>query len=215
MPALIAWWTEDVRRLAPDAAPHASLEAGTDLLRRWEEPHRHYHTTTHLVEMFWAIEELEEAGVLDGRDGVLGRIAAWFHDAVYAVPDPGSNESRSADLAGLVLPALGFGGRDVATVDRLVRASERHDLPGPEGIDAAFHDADLWVLGAPEARFDAYCAEVREEYAMVPDTDYAQGRTTVLRPFLERAHIYASRPAVAEWEDRARENLSRELVRLR
>ena len=214
MPALIAWWTQDVARLAPDADPGSVFAAGADLLRRWGEPHRRYHTTTHLVELFWALEEVEEGGELDAREGALGRVAAWVHDAVYAVPDPGDNESRSAALGVEVLQRIGFRDEDVAVVDALVRASERHELPVGGGLAAAFHDADLWVLAAPADRFDGYCQQVREEYAMVPDAAYRQGRSDILRPFLERDRIYATRLGHAAWEPRARANLERELTRL-
>lgn len=214
MPALIAWWTTDLGALAPAAPTDRVLDVGRELLRRWTEPHRRYHTTTHLVEMFWALEDLEEAGELSARDGVVGRVAAWFHDAVYAVPDPGDNEAASAALAVERLPALGVTDEEVAVVERIVRASERHELPEGGGLVAAFHDADLWVLAAPSGRFDAYCAQVREEYALVPDPAYRQGRAAVLRPFLDREHVYATRLGRSAWEPRARANLARELDRL-
>jgi predicted metal-dependent HD superfamily phosphohydrolase len=214
MPALITWWTQDVGRLSPEADAGVVFDAGADLMRRWAEPQRKYHTTTHLVEMFWALEELEEAGSIDAREGALGRVAAWFHDAVYAVPDPGGNEQRSAALAAEALPRLGFQAGDVATVDRLVRASERHELPTSSGLDAAFHDADLWILSAKDERFDTYCAQVREEYAAVPDAAYAAGRSAILQPFLDRPRIYATDHADAEWTELARANLRRELSRL-
>ncbi|MEO7071128.1 MAG: hypothetical protein ABI131_11635 [Nostocoides sp.] len=214
MPALITWWTQDINLLSPDADPHLVHEAGADLLGRWAEPHRTYHTTTHLVEVFWALEELEEAGAIAARDGALGRIGAWFHDAVYAVPDAGSNEPLSADLASETLPRLSFRDDDVATVDHLVRASERHDVPATACLEAAFHDADLWILSTTPERFDTFCAQVREEYVAVPDAAYAKGRSTILRPFLDRPRIYATDHAHAEWTPSARDNLRRELDRL-
>jgi predicted metal-dependent HD superfamily phosphohydrolase len=76
------------------------------------------------------------------------------------------------------------------------------------------HDADLWVLSAPVARFDEYCAQVREEYAHVPAALYATARSELLRPFLVRDHVYRTAHARAEWEPSARENLARELTRL-
>lgn len=214
MPALITWWRQDVRVLSPGADPSAVHDTGADLLRRWSEPHRRYHTTTHLVEMFGALEELEAAEVIGARDATLGRLAAWFHDAVYEVPDVDGNEERSAKMASEALPRLGLGGADLATVEHLIRASERHQLPGPDGLGAAFHDADLWVLSAVPERFDTYCAQVREEYAQVPDAAYARGRTAVLAPFLDRPRIYATPAAHVGWTARARTNLGRELGRL-
>lgn len=215
MPALIAWWTQDVSVLAPDADPALVWGVGADLLARWREPHRAYHGTRHLVEMFWALEELGEAGEITRRSEALGRVAAWFHDAVYSALEPADNERASAAYAATALSHMGFGARDRAAIDRLVRASEQHELPVGSGLEAAFHDADLWILSAPTERFDEYCAQVREEYAHVPDAAYATARTAILAPFLDRPRLYATTYADAQWTERGRANLERELTRLR
>ena len=52
--------TPEARGLLPD-------DVALELLRRWAEPHRHYHGTSHLVDGLHALE------VLDG--GRLERIA--------------------------------------------------------------------------------------------------------------------------------------------
>ena len=215
MPALLTWWTLDVEQLAPRAHSDAVAAIGTDLRRRLREEHRRYHTDQHVVEMFLALEELAGEGALDDREAALARVAACFHDAVYdpAAP-PGANEADSADLAVRGLRALGVRDDDVTAVRQLVLATERHEAPGARGLGAAFHDADLWILSAPSERFDEYCAQVRAEYAVVPDDAFAAGRTAVLQPFLRRDTVYATRHARRAWNDRARLNLARELSRL-
>ncbi len=132
MPALITWWKLDLAELGPGAHHDAVLGIGTDLLRRWTEPHRGYHDTRHLVEVFWALEELEEGLEITAREGALGRLAGWFHDAVYDPSAPGgSNEVDSADLAVRDLQALGVAADDIETVRDLVLATSTHDLrPG-------------------------------------------------------------------------------------
>ncbi len=214
MPALITWWKLDLAELAPQAHSDAVLAVGADLLRRWVEPQRRYHTSRHLVEMFWALEDLEKAGEVGAREGAVGRLAAWFHDAVYEpVAAPGANETASAELAVRDLAALGLDGADVDTVRRLVLATETHDLPD-RGLAAAFHDADLWILSAPPERYAEYTAQVREEYAAVPDDAFAAGRSALLRPFLDRDFIYATQAAREQWGERARLNLAGELEAL-
>lgn len=214
MPALITWWKLDLADLAPGAHHDAVLAIGTDLLRRWTEPHRRYHSTRHLVEVFWALEDLEEAREVTAREAALGRLAGWFHDAVY---DPaaaaGANELASADLAVRDLRALGLSGDDVETVRDLVLASSTHDL-ATRGLPAAFHDADLWILSAEPARYAEYTAQVREEYAAVPDAAFRTGRAAVLRPFLDREAVYATTTGRELWEDAARANVAREVEAL-
>jgi predicted metal-dependent HD superfamily phosphohydrolase len=217
MPALTTWWTLDVRSVAPRApGDDVVARAGADLLERWHEPRRCYHTTTHLVEMFGALEELEEAGEIDDRQCSVARLAAWFHDAVY---DPtateGSNEADSAALARDTLPLLSFTDRDIDDIDRLILLTARHDTDASEPLDAAFHDADLWILSAPGPRFDAYCDQVRKEYAHVPDSAYRHGRAAILGPLLHRDRIYRTSRGLQRWETPARINLGRELTRLR
>ena len=217
MPALITWWTMDVRGVAPHAPGNDVVElVGADLLSRWADPARRYHTTTHLVEMFWALEELEERHEIDDRQCSLARLAAWFHDAVY---DPaagqGSNEADSATLARKTLRQLSLSDGDVDAVDRLVRLTARHDADAAEPLDAAFHDADLWILSAATERFDEYCDQVRQEYSHVPDAAYRKGRIAILGPLLHRDRIYRTSHALHSWETPARINLGRELTRLR
>ena len=215
MPALLTWWTLDVATLAPGAHSDAVEAIGRDLLQRLEEPHRSYHTARHVVEMYAALEELEREGVVTEREAAVAGVAACFHDAVYdpAAP-PGANEVDSADLAIRGLMTLGLDAADVEQVRRLVLATERHEVPHDDDLGEAFHDADLWILAAPEERFDEYCAQVRQEYAAVPDDAYAAGRTAVLEPFLRRDTVYATRYGRRVWGERARLNVARELARL-
>ena len=211
----MTWWKLDIARLAPDAHSDAVEAIGLDLLRRLEEPHRSYHTARHVVEMYTAVEELEREGVVTEREAALAGVAACFHDAVYdPAAAPGGNEADSAELAVRCLTSLGLDAADVEQVRHLVLATQALEVPGDDGLDAAFHDADLWILAAPQERFDEYCAQVREEYAAVPDAAYAAGRTAVLEPFLRRDTIYATRHGRRTWGDLARVNVARELARL-
>jgi predicted metal-dependent HD superfamily phosphohydrolase len=216
MPALITRWNLDVQVVAPHAPDNDVVaRTGAELLARWEEPSRRYHTTTHLMEMFGALEELEEAREINDRQCSVARLAAWFHDAVY---DPaaasGSNEAESALLARDTLQSLSFDREDIDAIQRLIRLTARHDADASELLDAAFHDADLWILSAPRARFDGYCDQVREEYAFVPDAQYRNGRAAILGPLTHRDRIYRTSHALRDWEKPAKINLARELTRL-
>lgn len=238
MPALITWWNRDLQQLLDrgDGADRAGVprddarredarredarrkdigRVGADLLRRWGQPQRRYHTTGHLVEVFWALDELGEDAGLSEHEGVLARVAGWFHDAVY---DPraatGANESESAQLVRDTLPVLGVDATDVDTVEQLVRLTEGHEATDDRALTWAFLDSDLWILSSPAKRFDAYCEQVRQEYEHVAPAAYGSGRRAVLEPLLARATIYRTRQARATWEANARANLARELARL-
>ena len=205
-------WEEAARVVRGDVRSLLSLRA--DLERRWSEPHRGYHDLRHLDEVSAALMELRETTLDTDTDWAAVVFAAWFHDAVYDVATPADNERRSSDLARHALSENGIPDDVVSTTCELVEASAAHDVTETRGPQAAFHDADLWILGAPAERFDGYCADVRREYAAVPDDAYAEGRGAILRPFLARESIYRSEHARRLWEPAARENLRRELARL-
>lgn len=213
-------WREDCGRAAPSADASTLEAVGADLISRWSEPHRHYHDARHLREVLAAVDDLC-ARTPERTHGsrTVAQLAGWFHDAVYEPTPDAENERASADLAGACLDQLGV---DDALIDRVrtvVLDTVEHQIPleGVDGLDTArvvFHDADLWVLGAPVARFDEYCRQVRAEFSHVAPGDYATARSAVLRPFLVRSHVYLTAHARRVWEPGARENLARELTRL-
>ncbi|WP_380278255.1 hypothetical protein [Kitasatospora purpeofusca] len=204
--ALLTGWTALLHRCGTDGDP---APAGRELLRRWSEPQRRYHTTDHLRAVLGQVDAL--AGHADDPDAV--RLAAWFHDAVYR-PDRSENEERSAVLAVRALSAAGLPAARVEEVTRLVRLTVTHH-PGPGDRDGeVLCDADLAVLGGPPQAYAAYAAAVREEYAFVPEPDFRAGRAAVLRRLLALPALYRTPTAHARFDAAARTNLAAELARL-
>ncbi|MFE7188770.1 hypothetical protein [Kitasatospora sp. NPDC057541] len=203
---LLAAWTALLHRCGADSDPGP---AGRELLRRWSEPQRRYHTTDHLRAVLGHVDAL--AGHAGDPDAV--RLAAWFHDAVYR-PDRSENEERSAALAVRALDGAGLPAARVAEVARLVRLTVTHH-PGPGDRDGeVLCDADLAVLGGPPRAYAAYAAAVREEYAFVPEPDFRAGRAAVLRQLLALPALYRTPTAHARFDAPARANLAAELARL-
>lgn len=221
--ALRASWHADLPVLAPEAPGHLRSAEVDLLLDRWSEPHRRYHTVQHLAEVLAAIDELASATEVDAVGARLARLAVWYHDVVY---DPraeaGSNEHRSAALARDHLNSLGVARGTVDVVEALVLMTLDHDADAGPTVLASrrhtvqvLHDADLWVLSAPAARYREYASQVRAEYAHVPDDLFARGRSAILSEFLQREDIYRTGHAQEHWQPQARSNLTAELARLR
>ena len=173
------------------------------LLAAYADPARGYHDTRHLTEVLDRLDELP-----GGFDRLAVTLAAWFHDGVYD-GRPGAEE-RSAQWAGTALT-----GRDpglVAEVARLVRLTETHRPADDDPNGCALSDADLAILAAPTARYAAYVAAVRAEYADVPDDAFRAGRTAILQDLLAKPHLFHTAYARTHWEAAARANVSAELA---
>lgn len=178
------------------------------MLARWSEPHRRYHDTSHLRGILAAVEML--VALADDPDAV--RLAAWYHDAVYAgQPD---DEENSAQLAESELGALGLASALVAEVARLVRLTVTHDPDAGDRNGEVLSDADLAVLGLPPAEYGANTAKVRAEYGHVSDADFRAGRSRVIGSLLSAPALYRTAEGQARWEDAARVNLAAELQSL-
>ncbi|MEU3375390.1 hypothetical protein ABZ734_33765 [Streptomyces sp. NPDC006660] len=189
---------------APDPAPYAD-----NLLTRWAEPQRRYHTTAHLTAVLDHIDVLEQYA----DDPHLVRLAAWFHDAVY-LPDRSENEERSARLAERALPEAGLTPQATAEVARLVRLTVTHAPEDGDANGAVLCDADLAILAAAPPAYAAYAAAVREEYAFVPDEAFRSGRAAVLRQLLALPRLFHTPHGERTWQAPARANLEAELALL-
>ncbi|MEV7994068.1 hypothetical protein AB0O67_19750 [Streptomyces sp. NPDC086077] len=185
----------------PDPVPYAD-----DLIARWREPQRHYHTLTHLTAVLDHVDVLEKYA----DDPALVRLAAWFHDAVY-LPDRSENEERSARLAERALPEAGLSEAGTAEVARLVRLTAGHAAADDDRNGQVLCDADLAILGSPPSVYAAYTAAVREEYGFVPSDAFRAGRAAVLRDLLALPRMYRTPYGAEHWEATARYNVTSEL----
>ena len=183
-------------------------ELGQNLITRYSEPHRRYHSTKHLHHVLTMIDRLA-----DDHDVFLVRLAAWFHDAVYAIPaGQVSNEEASARLALRELSRVGLEQEDLNQVARLVRLTESH-LPGPRDPEGELLcDADLAILAAEPAGYADYVAAVREEYAQLPEEQFLAGRLAVLTELADREIFRTAKGR--QLTDAARANLATELQAL-
>jgi predicted metal-dependent HD superfamily phosphohydrolase len=177
----------------------------SQLLARYSQPHRFYHTLQHLEECFAVLapathfaEHLAEV-----------ELALWFHDAVYDTRAQ-HNEEQSARWAEQALLAAGASQVIAGRIGNLVVVTKHNAVP--EGEDARLLvDVDLSILGAAEERFAEYERQVREEYRWVAEAAFRQGRARVLASFLERPSIYSTSWFAVRLEGRARANLQRSL----
>jgi predicted metal-dependent HD superfamily phosphohydrolase len=209
---LAAMQTDWVRLLAGyDVAAADAYPVFDRLVAAYSAPERHYHNLEHLGEMFRVASRL----AAERDDHAAVQLAIWFHDAVYD-PRAKDNEARSAELAADFLTPLGVPAATIDRVASLVNATAHlaSAEPPADRDTAVLLDADLAILGAAEERYRRYAADIRKEYAFVPEADYRKGRGAVLKVFLDRPRIFHTRVMFEEGEGRARANLAAELKEL-
>jgi predicted metal-dependent HD superfamily phosphohydrolase len=202
MDSLVKPWSELASRLglgADKAAPVWIV-----LSAAYSEPHRHYHTLTHISDITGKFDVLRDR--FEKPESVL--LALFFHDIVYD-PARQDNEAQSAALLCDRLPDI-----DGAVLNHAcfcILESKGHKATGDADTDL-FLDLDMSILGAPWEDYLRYAQGVAREYLPVFGAEaYAAGRPNLfLEPTLSSGHIFLTEP-FQPLETQARHNLSAEL----
>src|SRR5262245_29174344 len=203
--AMQAGWVRLLARFS--VAPADAYPVFDRLVAAHSEPHRHYHTLEQLSGMFRVAARLADAATdLDAVE-----LAIWFHDAVYD-PRAKDNEERSVALAVELLRPLRVPEAAIQHVAAMIRATAHTTTADVDADTAVVLDADLAILGAAEARYARYAADIRREYAWVEEAAYRTGRAQVLEAFLSRPRVYRTERMHAVAEEPARRNLRVEIA---
>lgn len=175
------------------------------------QPPRAYHNFGHVQALLQHHRDVAAGpGWRQPREVAL---AMLYHDAVYEA-GRGDNEARSAMMARAAIARwLPDAGVDAERVAALIELTARHGrLRGDElDADAAlFLDADMAILGAPAAVFDAYDRGIAEEYrGKVPGLLFRLNRRRFLKGVLAQPRIFFSDFFHERYDAQARENLRR------
>jgi predicted metal-dependent HD superfamily phosphohydrolase len=189
-------------RLSPLKAKSMNHDA---LLAAYAAPGRHYHNLQHIEDCLAALARVDNLSTVERE--ILTQ-AIWWHDVVYD-PAKSDNEELSAQLAERHIRV------DLCQeVGRLIRLTRTHKVEPEDRLGAILISIDLSILGAEPARYDAYAAAIRQEFAHVSERDYRDGRARVLRQFAVRPVIFPDAAFAATYDRQARENLARELASL-
>ena len=195
------------RAVVAAGAARASDAVFAQLVTRYGEHHRHYHTLTHVNACLMWLDRFPS--VAEHPQEV--ELALWFHDAVYD-PRSSDNERLSAQLARDALNSLGVVQASIDRITRYIEATESHTAM--TGDATLVIDLDLAILGSSSPDFNRFEMQIRKEYAHVPDPLYRAGRCRVLQGFLARSLIYQE-PRIGEvLEAPARRNLERRVREL-
>ncbi|XP_077867725.1 uncharacterized protein LOC144357037 [Saccoglossus kowalevskii] len=187
---------------------------------KYSEQGRSYHSLCHINDMFSHFDQHKDK--LQSPETVSWAI--FFHDMVYN-PKSRDNEEKSAECSmnlpniqyypllcvtyiwGLILNlkktwyTVYF---NMACVIHRFGTEDKHYLL----------DFDMAVLGWPQEEYICYANAIRQEYIHIPEKEYRERRIEVLKSFLQRKNIYATKEFRDEYEIRARNNIDQEIYRL-
>lgn len=191
----------------------AKYDADTDtanalwhtIAKNYNSSGRYYHNLSHLENLLASLTQHSE--MIEDWDTVV--FAVFYHDAVYNTIKQ-DNEEKSAQLAEKELTRIGYPAHRIQRCKQHILATKRHES-GTDTDTNLFTDADLSVLGADWDTYAVYYRNIRKEYAIYPDMLYNPGRKKVLQHFLAMDTIYKTAVYRDRYEQKAKENLQREL----
>lgn len=178
-----------------------------DMLQRmYSNPNRLYHNWNHITEgvefltvtASYYFDRLEQ----DDRGRLL---AAWMtHDAIYDVASK-QNEEDSATFAW----ALWHDDQ----VSEAIRCTKTHEATGVDWVDMLL-DADSARFASDQ--FSFHSGQIIVEYSHLYETEtIVKGRIAFLEQTLAKKYIFATQSCYERYEAKARENIAKEIERLK
>ena len=178
--------------LIPNIDEDEVLDVIVDVISRYEEPWRHYHSLPHVVAILRALEEnvgseaFEKMGELEVARLILMCV---YHDIIY-VPGAKVNELLSAQYLQCFAIDNEIPLEQVMPIIRAIKASANHFVRAAElsATEHLFLDADLSILAHPVwETYATYVGDVCSEYEAVGVSSevFFEGRKAFLRSALE------------------------------
>ncbi|TDJ69045.1 MAG: hypothetical protein E2O38_14505 [Proteobacteria bacterium] len=193
----VALWN----RCFADAEGEGPATIYVDLVRRYSEPHRRYHTCDHIAHCLKQFDLAAE--LMDNCDAV--EMGLWFHDAIYE-PGAADNELESAQLF-----------EEITNDQQSLLKQSVYDLimvtkhpEHPKCLDEKFMvDIDLSSFALPWGVFIQDSQAVREEFSHVPDERFFAGHLKFLNSLVRRPTFFFTDFFQTRYEAIARKNIAR------
>ena len=181
-----------------------------DIKFEYSKKSRYYHNLEHIHKMLIQLETIK--GEIANLPEI--KFAIWYHDIIYKSTKK-DNEEKSAAFAKNRLKSFSFNKNSIKKVEELILSTKKHNVILNQNQDNAYLlDLDLSILGSNWETYKNYTQQIRKEYKIYPDFMYKSGRKKVLQHFLERDTLYFTKTYKIQFENKARENIKRELETL-
>ncbi len=181
----------------------------SEIVEHYTRRNRHYHNLNHLGNLFHLFEEHTAAVESPAAFG----FAIFYHAIVYDTLRR-DNEEQSAAKSRDHLQQLRLKASIIQDVITLILATKKHIVDNSSPIQkdvALFLDLDLVVLADEWDDYALYSKNIREEFSQHNDATFRVGRKHALQQILSKGSIYYSPHFRSVMEDKARQNLTREI----
>ncbi|KAG9288654.1 hypothetical protein G9A89_006755 [Geosiphon pyriformis] len=196
------------------------------IIESYNEPQRHYHTLRHIDRMLTLI--IYDPRKYTDNEERSSKLFQQYANEVQLVKLLVKIKVKAKKKLYLKWSSI-QSSSDIEKVSLYISATIRHEMvkvpktlflarkPDFEKDIELFLDLDLEVLSWDAADYDKYSEQIRQEYIQYSYKDFAAGRVNILEKFLKRERIYFSDEFYSRrgCETRARENLTREIQRLK
>ncbi|MEN8625638.1 HD domain-containing protein [Psychrobacter proteolyticus] len=206
-------FVQHLSAMTSDILPKQIDRLWQDIVTRYGEPQRAYHTLNHIEQLLVQFENIKHYLA----EPHITALALYYHDVIYD-PTRSDNELKSADFATDALSPY-LSPEQCQQIYALIMMTANHQID--ESIDSVKYsdaayllDMDLSILGAPWPTYKQYAKAIRQEYAHVADDNYRDGRTAVLQGLLAHPKLYLTDHYYNQLETQARDNINHELTLL-
>ena len=184
-----------------------------ELEAHYLEPHRHYHTTGHIM---FCLDELDKVSAdIKQRGAVLQQdaveLSIWFHDVVLEIPGA-NNEQKSAQLFLEVSDGRLDNDLRNRVHDAIIATTHK---TSPDVLESQLTvDIDLSGLAQSWPEFFVDSRLVRAEFSHLSDKEFNVGQGKFMKSLLDRASIYSTEYFLDTHEATARKNVAQLIDKL-
>lgn len=150
-----------------------------DIIKRWNEKHRKYHTISHLEDL---IQQINTYNGLSPKEYDMLTLTAIFHDVIYN-PRRGDNEVQSAEFF-LNHIAMNKDIPDIQEIATMIRDTKNH-TPSTH-LSGIFSNMDMSIVRRPYPELLKWEDEISYEYSHLPRIVYVIGRVRFLRQMIKK-----------------------------
>jgi len=135
----------------------------------------------------------------------------FFHDVIYKALRK-NNEEKSAEVAEKALKEFNVNIGFIQKCKDQINSTNKHIPLNSSDTDCQLLiDFDLEILSRDWERYKLYTRQIRKEYKIVPYPIYRKGRKEAMLKFLKRDTIFYTEYYQKNKEEKARENIKREI----